>query len=215
MSFLLLLSLFFSNDVFSSPTMSFLPLCLFSELCDAPRFLSCLCADTERPMSCLVSLPSAHHVLSHLLPFAPCFLSCFLSCFLVCLLSDTERPGKTGVADRDKIELELNNLNSILSRSAVTPVFPGNSSRRVILKIELELNNLNSIFSRSAVTPVFPRLMSSLVSFLSAPHVFSRRVPFLFSERPMFSHVFSQTAPPLLSYTECSCLCLFRHTYRE
>jgi len=32
--------------------------------------------------------------------------------------------GKTGVtADRDKIELELNNLNSILSRSAMTPVF--------------------------------------------------------------------------------------------
>ena len=46
--------------------------------------------------------------------------------------------GKTGVtADRDKIEfrlfilkieLELNNLNSILSQSAVTVVFPSNSN---------------------------------------------------------------------------------------
>jgi len=44
--------------------------------------------------------------------------------------------GKTGVtADRDKIELELNNLNSILSRSAVTPVFPGVMRQRWVRRV--------------------------------------------------------------------------------
>ena len=42
-------------------------------------------------------------------------------CYLEYLLNR----GKTGVtANRDKIELELNNLNLILSQSAVTPVCP-------------------------------------------------------------------------------------------
>ena len=75
----------------------------------------------------------AFYVLGILCPWHSMSLAFYVLGILCSWHSMSRLTGKTGVtADRDKIEfrvilkieLELNNLNSILSRSAVTPVFP-------------------------------------------------------------------------------------------